>query len=101
MIAPVLTMICARPASIISHSTLPIFATVIAPDTVTTMVQSGSAAMAESTSNASPNSRPPNAVRDILRSMSAKPVACRTSIASRGSRPSFPPSCSSRDMIII
>ena len=61
-------------ASIISQSTRPILATVMAPETVTTMVQSGSAAMAERTSKASPNSRPPKAVRDIRRSMSAKPV---------------------------
>ena len=57
---------------------------VMAPETVTTIVQSGSAAMAESTSKASPSPRPPKAVRDILRNMSAKPVTLPISNDSSG-----------------
>ena len=48
------------------------------------MVQSGSAAMAERTSKASPSSRPPKAVLPMRDSRSAKPVAARTSSDSSG-----------------
>ncbi len=75
MMAPVLMIRWANAVSIISQSTRPILATVMAPETVTTMVQSGSSAMAERTSKASPNSRPPKAVFDIRRNMSANPAA--------------------------
>ena len=70
--APVQTRIWARPASIISQSTRPILPTVMAPETVTTRVHSGSSAMARRTAKASPSSRPPKAVRAIRSSRSAR-----------------------------
>ena len=73
MIAPVEMMICTSPESIIWQTTSPILATLMAPEIVSTRVQSGSSAMARRTWNASPRSRPPKAVLDIPRSKSAKP----------------------------
>ena len=46
MMAPVEMMICTRPASIIWQTTSPILAMLMAPEMVSTRVQSGSSAMA-------------------------------------------------------
>ena len=53
------------PVSIIFEMTLPIFAMVMAPDSVSTTVQSGSFTIAVVTSSASPSERPPKAVFDM------------------------------------
>ena len=60
--APVETTACTIRSSIMVQMILPIFAMVMAPESVNTTRQSGSAIMVLSTSNASPSRRPPNAV---------------------------------------
>ena len=60
--APVATTAWTQPRSIISQSTRPCFAIVIAPEIVTTRKQLSSRTIASSTSAASPRRRPPKAV---------------------------------------
>ncbi len=86
MSAPVLTTAWMRPASIMRTMTVAIFATVIAPEKVATTRQSGSFAMAVSTSAASPSARPLNAVFDMARTRSSHVRTARGSSEVRGSR---------------
>src|SRR5262245_21015778 len=94
--APVETTACTMPVSIILEMTLPIFAIVMAPESVSTTLQSGSFTIASSTSKASPSERPLNAVFDIPRSRPANDVTLSRSRLSRGTRPSPRPSWNSR-----
>ena len=92
MRAPVETTACTMPASIILEMTFPILAMVMAPESVSTTLQSGSRTMARVTSNASPRARPPKAVLDMARSKPGNEVTLSRSRLSRGTRPSERPS---------
>ena len=90
--APVETTACTMPVSIILEMTLPILAIVMAPESVSTTLQSGSFTIATVTSSASPSERPLNAVRDIARSRPENDFTLSRSRLSRATRPSFCPS---------
>src|SRR6266508_3083246 len=97
MRAPVETTACTIPASIILEMTLPILAMVMAPESVSTTLQSGSRTMARVTSRASPSERPLKAVFAIARRREAKEVTLSRSRLSRATRPSERPSWNSRE----
>ncbi len=91
MRAPVETTACTMPVSIILEMTLPIFAMVIAPESVRTTVQSGSFTMAVVTSRASPSERPEKAVLDMAFSRPAKDFTLSRSRLSSGVEPVLAP----------
>src|SRR5438309_999192 len=97
MRAPVETTACTIPVSIILEMTLPILAMVMAPESVSTTLQSGSRTMARVTSRASPSERPLKAVFAIARRREAKEVTWSRSRLSRATRPSERPSWNSRE----
>jgi hypothetical protein len=99
MRAPVDTTACTMPVSIILEMTLPIFAIVIAPERVSTTLQSVSRTMSSVTSSASPSERPLKAVFAMPRRRSAKDFTRSRSRLSRGTRPSELPSWNSRFFI--
>ena len=80
------------PVSIILEMSLPIFAIVMAPESVSTIWQSGSLTIATVTSKASPSERPLNAVRDMARSSPENDLTLSRSRLSRATSPSFWPS---------
>jgi len=92
MRAPVDTMACTIPESIIFEMTFPILAIVIAPDRVRTTRHSGSFTIAVVTSSASPRARPPKAVFDMASRRPLKDEAASRSRLSSGVRPSTFPS---------
>ena len=94
--APVETTAWTMPVSIILEMTLPIFAIVIAPDSVSTTLQSGSFTIATVTSRASPSERPLKAVFDIARSRPEKDFTLSRSRLSSATSPSSRPSWNSR-----
>ncbi len=96
MSAPVETTAWTMPVSIILETTLPIFAMVMAPDSVSTTLQSGSFTMATVTSRASPRDRPLKAVFAMPRSREEKDVTLSRSRLSSATSPSSRPSWSSR-----
>ena len=96
MRAPVETTAWTMPVSIILEMTLPIFAMVMAPDRVSTTLQSGSFTMATVTSRASPRDRPLKAVFDMARSREEKDFTWSRSRLSSATSPSARPSWSSR-----
>jgi hypothetical protein len=100
MRAPVETTAWTTPVSIIFEMTLPIFAIVMAPDSVSTTLQSGSFTMATVTSRASPRDRPLKAVFDIARSREEKDVTLSRSRLSSATRPSARPSWNSRTSVM-
>jgi hypothetical protein len=92
MSAPVETTAWIIPASIMRMRTMPILATVIAPEKVPTMSTSGSRAISVSTSQASPSERPLKAVLPIAVTMSSKEWILNGSSARSGSSLSSTPS---------
>ena len=90
------TTACTMPVSIILEMIRPIFAIVIAPDSVSTTLQSGSFTIASVTSSASPSERPLKAVRDIARSSPANDLTLSRSRLSSATSPSRWPSWNSR-----
>src|SRR6185436_9097480 len=76
--------------------TLPIFAMVMAPESVSTTLHSGSWTMASRTSRASPRLRPLNAVLDIARRSPANDSTRSRSRLSSATNPSPRPSWKSR-----
>ena len=92
MRAPVETTAWTIPVSIILEMTLPILAMVMAPDRVSTTMQSGSFTIAVVTSRAWPRERPQKAVLDMAWRRSLKDETSSRSRLSRGARPSSLPS---------
>src|SRR6266496_139919 len=97
MRAPVETTACTIPVSIILEMTFPILAMVMAPERVSTTLQSGSRTMARVTSRASPSARPLKAVFAIARRREANEVTLSRSRLSRATRPSERASWNPRD----
>ncbi len=86
--------------SIILEMTFPILAMVMAPERVSTTLQSGSFTMASVTSKASPRLRPLKAVRPIARRRDANDVTLSRSRLSSGTSPSSRPSWNARSFMI-
>src|SRR5262245_42187048 len=88
-------------ASTIFWMTLPILAIVIAPESVSTTLQSASLTIATVTSSASPRARPLKAVFDMALSRSAKLLTLSRSRLSSGINPSARPSWRLRTLVIV
>src|SRR5437762_11713350 len=100
MRAPVDTTAWTLLLSIILQMNLPVFAIVIAPESVRTTLQAGSLTIAAVTSSASPRLRPLKAVRDMPRRREENEVTASRSRLSRGTRPSSLPSWNSRCLLM-